>query len=510
MNLARRFIDRGLILTQDAYAKFLEDGICAELVDEFLDSLKESGEPLVTKDVYADFFYPRIEPHDSKAPCDVKGTPREEPAGKKLPRKSLKVKHIPAKDVEPDIKVLKDVYGKSDSEGKFDDFLSLFRDRYKRLSRIFREHSELRNYLPIKTAKTEELKSAVKVVALVQDKKYTKNGNIILELEDMSGQIKALISTRNERLLERAKYIIRDEVIGISGMLGEDIIFVNDFQFPDVSIGRSRGVSPYDINAVFTSDVHIGSNEFAEKSFLRFLKWLRLETGSSKQQELASKIKYIVVGGDVVDGIGVYPGQEKELSILDVTDQYKRTAELFSLIPDWIEIVVAPGNHDATRGGNPQMPILKTFAYDLYELDSVHMVSNPSFFSLSGVKCLVYHGDSIFDFLSEIPGFELTDPIPSMVEMLRKRHLAPSYGKGTQIIPEPTDFLAIDEVPDIFQTGHTHINGKGAYRGVTLLNSGGWQTQTGYQKMRNIVPDVAKVPIVNLQSHNLTVMNFGD
>ena len=93
-------------------------------------------------------------------------------------------------------------------------------------------------------------------------------------------------------------------------------------------------------------------------------------------------------------------------------------------------------------------------------MSNVHMLSNPSFYSLHDVKCLTYHGDSMFDFFSQIPGFTLDSPIEPMTEMLRKRHLAPNYGLGTQIIPEPTDFLCIDEAPDIFHTGHTHINGK--------------------------------------------------
>jgi DNA polymerase II small subunit len=319
-----------------------------------------------------------------------------------------------------------------------------------------------------------------------------------------------LISASKDRLAERAKYIMRDEVIGVIGALGEDIIFANDFQFPDVSVGRPPNRAPYDINAIFTSDVHVGSNEFAEKSFLRFLKWLRLEMGSQKQQEMASKVKYLVITGDLVDGIGIYPNQDKELAIKDIYQQYDETARLLSYLPDWIEVIISPGNHDATRSGNPQMPIPKKFAYSLYENSAVHMVSNPSYFSLHDVRCLVYHGDSIFDFLSQMPGFEYTDSVAPMTEMLRKRHLAPLYGLGTQIVPEQKDYLCIDEVPDIFHTGHTHMYGNGAYRGITLINGGGWQAQTEYQKLRNIDPDVGRVPIVNLQSHKLTVMNFGD
>ena len=514
VNLPQLFLEGGLLLTEEAYVKLLEDNIPLDRVREYLSAHDASSGPLVTKDAYEDFFYPLTEPQEGheepplpvpETPC-VSAKPRERPE----PRTSVKVKHIPAKDVDPDIKILKDVSGKDDSEGSLDDFLSLFRDRYRKISRIFKEHADLRDFIPIKNAKTQELKSAVKIVGLVQEKSTTKNGNIILELEDMSGSIKVLVSTGKERLIERAKYIMRDEVIGIIGVLGDDIVFANDVQFPDISVGRPRNQAPCDINAIFTSDIHVGSNEFAEKSFLRFIKWLRLEMGSEKQQELAAKVKYVVVTGDVVDGIGIYPNQDKELTIKDIYQQYEETAKLFSYFPDWIEIIVSPGNHDATRSGNPQLPIPKQFAYGLYENSAVHMISNPSYFSLHDVRCLTYHGDSIFDFLSQIPGFEYTDCVAPMTEMLRKRHLAPLYGMGTQIIPEQHDFLCIEEPPDIFHTGHTHMYGSGTYRNITLINGGGWQAQTEYQKLRNITPDVGRVPIINLQSHKMVVMNFGD
>ncbi|HPR41170.1 MAG TPA: DNA-directed DNA polymerase II small subunit [Candidatus Methanofastidiosa archaeon] len=501
-NLPGRFIDNGIILTEEAYVKFLEDTVPDDLIAEFIENLSQNQIHIVTKDEYEDFFYPRIEQQNGPEERDDTRI-----AG---PKKSVSSKYYFSKEIEPDIKIIRDVAGKSDSEGSFEDFLALFKDRYKRLSRIFKEHTEMRDYISIKNAKDMELKSQVKIVGLVSEKSITKNGNILLDIEDLSGQIRAIILGSKDRLRERANYIMRDEIIGISGMLGEDVIFVNDFQFPDVSLGRPVNHAEEDINAIFTSDTHIGSNEFAEKSFLRFIKWLRQDTGNEKQRELASRVKYLVIGGDVVDGVGIYPNQQNELKITDIHKQYAETARLLSFVPEWIEILILPGNHDATRSGNPQLPIPKAFAYDLYNMGNVHMLSNPSFFSLHDVKSLVYHGDSLFDFFSQIPGFTLEDPVKPMTEMLRKRHLAPNYGMGTQIVPEPSDFLCIDEPPDIFHTGHTHINGKGIYRGVTMLNSGGWQHQTGFQRLRNIKPDVARVPIVNLKSLNTVVVSFGD
>ena len=68
--------------------------------------------------------------------------------------------------------------------------------------------------------------------------------------------------------------------------------------------------------------------------------------------------------------------------------------------------------------------------------------------------------------------------------------------------------MVIEKAPDIFVTGHVHLATIGEYRGVTLINASSWQSQTSYQKMLNFVPDPAKIPIANLKTGNVTMMDF--
>ena len=112
------------------------------------------------------------------------------------------------------------------------------------------------------------------------------------------------------------------------------------------------------------------------------------------------------------------------------------------------------------------------------------------------------------DLVSAIPSLSYARPLDAMREMLRMRHLAPIYGGRTPIAPEAQDLLVIDEVPDIFLTGHVHGVGVSEYRGVTLINSSAWQSQTSYQKMRNLEPVPARVPIVNLSTGTVAVKEF--
>src|SRR3989475_10776906 len=104
------------------------------------------------------------------------------------------------------------------------------------------------------------------------------------------------------------------------------------------------------------------------------------------------------------------------------------------------------------------------------------------------------------DLVSAIPGMSYARPLEAMKAMLRMRHLAPIYGGKTPIAPEAEGHLIIDEIPDIFSTGHVHAVGVDQYRRVALVHSSTWQVQTPYQKMRNINMTPARLPLPDLST----------
>ena len=187
---------------------------------------------------------------------------------------------------------------------------------------------------------------------------------------------------------------------------------------------------------------------------------------------MARTIKYLILSGDCVDGVGIYPGQDKELAIPDLFDQYTRFAELLHLLPDWVECIMLPGNHDAVRPAEPQPTFEPTIQQDY---NTTTFVGNPCDFSLHGVRLLSYHGKSIDDFVATLRTVTYADPVEAMREMLRRRHLAPQWGGKTPLSPEPEDGLIIREVPDIFVTGHVHGHACLDHRGTTLVCSSTWQ-----------------------------------
>jgi DNA polymerase II small subunit len=242
----------------------------------------------------------------------------------------------------------------------------------------------------------------------------------------------------------------------------------------------------------------------------RFILWLNGKYGDSRMRDIAGHVKYVLVAGDIVDGIGIYPNQASELVIRDVNKQYRLASKYIEQIPDYIEVIITPGNHDAPRKALPQPAISDVFLETLQESRRVHSLGNPCTLSLHGVEVLMFHGRSLDDVISTVPDMTHNHPEKSMRLLLQARHLAPLYGGKTPISPESRDSLVIDRVPDIFHAGHVHALEYNTYRGVLLVNSGCWQRQTGYMRRNGFVPTPAKVPVVNLQTLELTVLSFDE
>jgi DNA polymerase II small subunit len=120
----------------------------------------------------------------------------------------------------------------------------------------------------------------------------------------------------------------------------------------------------------------------------------------------------------------------------------------------------------------------------------------------------MYHGVSLDELIAELPDASYERPAEAMTYLLEKRHLAPQYGGQVRIAPEERDHLVIEEVPDIFQAGHVHKFSYTTHRGVLTVNSSCWQSQTDFQASVNLNPDVAYVPIVDLQTLDLQYAQF--
>jgi len=439
--------------------------------------------------------------------------PEEKPIKEAIPEviniKKVKGWKPKAKEYEPEIKIFKDVTGNSICEGTTSDFTKLFVNRYTSLRKILRnQRRELANALPINRISKTGVKD-IQIVGIVKEVRTTTNGHRLIELEDETDVVTCIALKNDIDTLHMANEVVLDEIVGIRGKISKngDLIIIKNIVYPDISIQNERHKSEIPIFAAFLSDIHVGSKQFMEDQWQAFLRWINGEIGNSRQKDVAGKIKYLVIPGDVVDGIGIYPNQDKELSVVDVYRQYEALAEQLRLIPNHVEMIMLPGNHDAVRPAEPQ-PTFEKEIQDLFSDMNIRFVGNPCYFSLHGVEILAYHGQSLLDYATNVQHLKYNEPVETMKVMLRKHHLAPTYGGYTPLAPEHLDYMVIDKIPDIFVTGHVHLAQIGEYRGVTLLNASSWQSQTSYQKMLNFIPDSAKLPIVDLKTGNVTMMDF--
>jgi DNA polymerase II small subunit len=413
-----------------------------------------------------------------------------------------------AKEYDSEVKIVGDVTGNSTCEGTTQDFVKLFRNRYDTLRKTLRnQRREIIHTIPIDRIKNGM--SEVQLIGIVTTVKTTVNGHRLIEIEDETGTVTLMALKNNHEVLQQAHEVVLDEVIGIVGKLSRngDLIIINNIIFPDIRVQHERKKAPVPICAAFLSDIHIGSKMFMTDEFKAFLRWINGDLGNSRQRTVASKIKYLLLPGDLVDGIGIYPNQEKELSITNIQHQYEALAKWLEHIPSHITIIMQPGNHDAVRPAEPQ-PAFEKEIQDLFSGKEYIFVGNPCYLNLHGIDILSYHGQSLLDYATNIQSLNYNQPTEVMKIMLKKRHLSPIYGGYTPLAPEHTDYMIIGTVPDIFVTGHVHTSFLDNYRGVTLINASSWQSQTSYQKMLNFVPDSAKLPIVNFKTGNATTMDF--
>ena len=388
----------------------------------------------------------------------------------------------------------------TDTQTNEEGFRQYFISRYKKIQQIFLKRKDLSNLQTCNNLGSNQTMNNISLIAIVFSKQTTKKGSVILDLEDPTGIVKAIIPSNNRKLVQKASYILNDSVLCFNGTWQKGVLYVHDIQWPDIPFNHKPHHSYEDVFGLFISDLHVGSKEFSSKLLNRAIKFLNGELTLDKYNSIGKQVKYLFIAGDLVDGVGVYPDQIKDLILDNIQFQYLLLTEHIEKIRSDVEIIIIPGNHDSARAAEPQTPIPKEFVEGLDKLDNVHLLGSPSYLKVHDVEILMNHGNSIFDISAAITPIPHESTTLPMIEMLRNRHLVPIYGRKTPIAPSSEDYLVIDRIPDIFHVGHTHIAEDGEYKGVTLISSGSFQYQTNYQKRMNITPNPGVGYIINFHS----------
>lgn len=402
------------------------------------------------------------------------------------------------------------------------DFVKYFRSRYNFMKCLLQSRPELDSLVSIDKISGNRDFS---IIGIVTSKQITKNKNLILEVEDLTGKVKVLINQNKEEIFEKGKEILLDDVIGFKCNGSREFLFVNDLFYPDCFLKEKKRTEE-EVYALFISDLHIGSGNFLEKNLNKFVNWLNGKDCDEKQKEVLKKIKYMFVVGDSIDGVGIYPGQEKDLKIKDIKKQYEKLAEFYKEVPKYISIIQCAGQHDGVRVAEPQPPIGCDFGECLHEIENLYLVSNPSMVEIEGggdenggsgkegFKVLMYHGASMHGIINEIEELRMANAhsTPSKVvkHMLLRRHLAPTHGATTYIPDANEDSMLIKEVPDIITTGDLHRTDIDSYNNVLIIGNSCWQSMTAFEEKVGNQPDPCKVPIFNLKTREIRILDFSD
>lgn len=395
----------------------------------------------------------------------------------------------------PDVEVVWGSAGSTGGVASLEHYARFFRHRYDVLGGILRGRMTATPIEAVlKNSRYRQEEAAI--IGMVAEVRTTTRGHRMIDLEDPTGILPILFNKTKDGFSEAEK-ILPDEVIGVRGKLSQEgkIFFAESFIRPDIPNSNAPFVSRDPGKAVLISDIHVGSDTFLPKAWERFTSWIR-----------ESDVSYLLIAGDAVDGIGIYPGQEQELIIPNIYDQYNLLGEMLSEIPSRIQIVLSPGNHDVVRGAEPQPAIPEAFRQKFPR--NCTFVENPAFVRLQGVGIMMYHGRSIDDMVAAIPGASYERASEMMEEMVKRRLLAASYGKRTPLAAHEHDRLLIDPIPEVLHTGHVHVMGITSYRGILCINAGTWQSQTAFQKQMNLVPTPARAVLLDLQTLRPEVMDF--
>ncbi|MFH1451585.1 MAG: metallophosphoesterase [archaeon] len=391
------------------------------------------------------------------------------------------------------------------------DFVKHFRSRYE-IIRSFLENKNLDNLSSIR--KIGEERSNYTIIAAVVNKKITKNKNLFIEVEDLTGNIFVLVNQNKKEVFEKARELLEDDIVAFSASGNREILFANDIIFPEAVLEEKKyGI--LDEYVAFTSDFHAGSKMFLEKNLLKFVRWLNGCGDDEKQNEIAKKVKYLFIVGDNIDGVGHMPGQERLLIEKTTTGQYEIVEKILNQIRKDIKIIMCPGQHDSVWVGEPQPIIGERWAPGLHKINNLLLVPNPAMVEIDdSFKILMYHGASINRFIDEIPAIRTMygHDRPTLVvkEMVKRRHLAPVHGLMDYIPCEKGDSLVIKDIPDIIATGDQHRAEVSNYNNILLIASSCWQSTTPFEEKVGNNPDPCKVPLFNLKTREVKILDFSD
>ncbi|MEM0116965.1 MAG: hypothetical protein QXV32_00755 [Conexivisphaerales archaeon] len=375
--------------------------------------------------------------------------------GVDLVRDILKNKQLLPRRVEVNITPLRNFSSEIRSDIAQSKYSELLKDRIKQANSLFKSHVNFRGVVPIASLDKVSDKFFSKVCGLVLEKYFKKN-HVVFNIEDLTGVIEVIVPYD---VYYKYGEVLLDECVLFEVQKEKEGVLCKRFFHIDVG-DLVKNTCESDIHVAFLSNLNVGSKKFDIESWARFVSWIN---GNFGDKDVIDSLELLVIVGDLID---------VEDSSLTREEAYEKAAHLLSELPPRMKILIIPGDKDASSFYLPQIPIMRALSKPLYNLKNVQMEGNPFYFSINGVKILLFHGQSLDGVSKQIRNNTSSAGLMSM--LLRARHLAPTVSYSWFELLSSNDTLFINDVPNIFVCGHLSQKDIGYYKGILLVSLPSW------------------------------------
>jgi DNA polymerase II small subunit len=376
--------------------------------------------------------------------------------------------------------IQQDIPEKTSDKPSIETFRLLFQDRYKQLSNILCNNIEEPNILLKRNLLPTEIPSNKRgiIIGMVQDTRVLHTNKFVIQLEDLQDEIITnCVMVQDSLSFPEYRDILRDSVIGIDGILPKDFNggFITAFWGKEIiRPGFSSKIFKPTSNSykiLFLADFHFGSTFFSRSIFSKLVDFLTLTGLKTTEERVASDIDIIFIVGDLIEGVGRSTEQKDKLIHHSIQAQYSGLTKLLKRIPSDIELLIIPGEHDATQVALPQPAIDQKLAKELFALPNLKNHGNPLRLSIDTTNFLLFHGQSNETIPDQFQS-KTTNPTIGIQNLLEYRHLCPEYGSSIPLALYNKDYLVISDIPDVFVTGHIHQAFYQEYKGVKIISCG--------------------------------------
>jgi DNA polymerase II small subunit len=273
-DLVKRLSKLGILISADVDAKILEGIDVDDLASRIIERRSQDATLSIVNNAEIESIISELQMEKAPTPIEIIQKPEY---------------RSEASDIDADYKISNREI--EYSNGTVDGFVSHFRSRLERLRMIIEQH---RSSVTGLIADLDGLKSfssgrEITVIGIIMNKITTKNGNIMVVIDDQTGDAKIMFmngtNQKAKDLFEKARHLVNDEVIAIKGKISGPFVIANEIIWPDVPIQQRKEVEE-DITMAFISDMHVGSKFFMEKHFANFIKWTN---GDYDEQPISQK-----------------------------------------------------------------------------------------------------------------------------------------------------------------------------------------------------------------------------